>query len=136
MDPHNVLIVHIPNALHAKIGLKGALRNHSFICCRLFVCVSEAAWRLQLFTDIEFAQQIGHISVLEHISTVSDTEDDWLYHSEESESEDEKEAGGPSPSICSIGCSRAQKPASKRSKSETEKSSESGSQSNKSGGWY
>ncbi|XP_021918501.1 uncharacterized protein LOC110829239 isoform X4 [Zootermopsis nevadensis] len=101
---------------------------------RLSVCVSEAAWRLQLFTDAEFAQQIGHISVPERISSVSDTEDDWLYHSEESESEDEKEAGGPSASICGVGCGKAQKPASKRSRSETEKSSESGSQSNKSRG--
>jgi hypothetical protein len=100
------------------------------------MCVSEAAWRLQLFTDTEFTQQIGHISVLEHISTAGDADDDWLYQSEESESEDEKDAGGPASSSFSIGCSRAQKPTSKRSKSETERSSESGSQSNKSGGWY
>jgi hypothetical protein len=98
------------------------------------MCVSEAAWRLQLFTDTNFAQQIGCICVAEHISAVSDTQDDWLYLSEESESEDEKEAG--SPSICSAASNRAQKPTSKRSKSEPEKSSESGSHSNKSGGWY
>jgi hypothetical protein len=98
------------------------------------MCVSEAAWRLQLFTDTDFAQQIGNICVPEHISAVSDAQDDWLYLSEESESEDEKESGGPL--MCSAASSRAQKPASRRSKSEPEKSSESGSHSNKSGGWY
>jgi hypothetical protein len=105
--------------------------NFPFVWCRLSVCVSEAAWRLQLFTDTEFTQQIGHVPVLEHISTISNAQDDWLYLSEESDSEDEKESGGPAPSS-----SRTQKAASKRSKSETEKSSESGSQSNKSVGWY
>lgn len=98
--------------------------------------MSEAAWRLQLFTDTEFAQQIGHMSVPEHISVVSDTEDDWLYHSDESESEDEKEASEHPLSIFNVGCSRTQKATSRRLKSETEKSSESGSQSNRSGGWY
>jgi hypothetical protein len=90
------------------------------------MCVNEAVWRLQLFTDTEFVQQIGHISVPGHVPALCDTQDDWLYQSEASESEDEKEAG----------VSAAQKRAGKRSKPEAEKSSESGSQSNRSGGWY
>jgi hypothetical protein len=98
------------------------------------MCVSEAAWRLQLFTDTKFAQQIGRIYVPEHISAVSDMQDDWLYLSDESESEDEKETGGQF--ICSVASNRAQKPASRRSKFEPENLSESGSHSNKSGGWY
>jgi len=97
-----------------------------FICCRLSICVNEALWRLQLFTDTEFMQKIGHISMPGHISAVCDTQDDWLYQSEASESEDEKETGA------SVG----HKPAGKRSKPEAEKSSESGSQSTRSGGWY
>jgi len=88
--------------------------------------VNEALWRLQLFTDNEFMQKIGHIPMPGHISTVCDTQDDWLYRSEASESEDEKEAG----------VSAAHKPVGKRSKPEAEKSSESGSQSTRSGGWY
>ena len=71
-------------------------------------------------------QKIGHISMPGHISAVCDTQDDWLYQSEASESEDEKETE----------VSAAHKPASKRSKPEAEKSSESGSQSTRSGGWY
>jgi hypothetical protein len=71
-------------------------------------------------------QKIGHISMPGHISAVCDTQDDWLYQSETSESEDEKEAV----------VSAAHKPAGKRSKPEAEKSSESGSQSTRSGGWY
>jgi hypothetical protein len=71
-------------------------------------------------------QKIGHISMPGHISAVCDTQDDWLYQSEASESEDEKEAA----------VSAAQKPSGKRSKPEAEKSSESGSQSTRSGGWY
>jgi len=98
----------------------------SFICCRLSICVNEALWRLQLFTDTEFMQKIGHISMPGHISAVCDTQDDWLYQSEASESEDEKEAG----------VSATHKPAGKRSRPEAEKSSESGSQSTRSGGWY
>ena len=98
----------------------------SFICCRLSICVNEALWRLQLFTDTDFMQKIGHISMPGHISAVCDTQDDWLYQSEASESEDEKEAEVPA----------AQKPAGKRLKPEAEKSSESGSQSARSGGWY
>jgi len=101
-------------------------RKISFICCRLSICVNEALWRLQLFMDTEFMQDIGHISMPGHISSVYDTQDEWLYQSEASESEDEKEAGA----------SAAQKPAGKRSKPEAEKSSESGSQSTRSGGWY
>lgn len=88
--------------------------------------MNEAVWRLQLFTDTEFVQQTGHISVPGHVSAVCNTQDDWLYLSEVSDSEDEKETG----------VSAAQKPAGKRSKSEAEKSSESCSQSNRSGGWY
>jgi hypothetical protein len=83
---------------------------------------------MQLFTDGDFAQQIGRMCVPEHILAVSDRQDDWLYLSDETESEDEKAAGSPS--------SRAQKPASRKSKSEPEKSSESGSHSNRSGGLY
>jgi len=70
-------------------------------------------------------QNIGDISMPGHISAVYDTQDEWLYQSEASESEDEKEAG----------VSAAHKPAGKRSKPEAEKSSESGSQSTRSGGW-
>ena len=98
----------------------------SFICCRLSICVNEALWRLQLFTDTDFMQKIGHMSMPGPISAVCDTQDDWLYQSEASESEDEKEAV----------VSAAHKPAGKRSKPEAEKSSESGSQSTRSGGWY
>ncbi|XP_069671907.1 uncharacterized protein Sptz isoform X2 [Periplaneta americana] len=118
-----------------KVEVLSSIESSSLQQCvnRLSLCVNEAAWRLQLFTDAEFTQKVGIVPAVEQILTVSNAQDDWIYQSEESESEDENEATF-SASSNSLNSNRLQKQSLKRSKSEIEKSSESGSQSNKSSG--
>ena len=93
---------------------------------RLLQYVNDAIWRLELLTGVVVSSDACQVPQGAHISSTEQTQCDWIYASEESESEDE---GGRSSST------RAQKLNHKRTKSEVERSSESGSQSNRSAGW-
>ncbi|XP_066995944.2 uncharacterized protein Sptz [Anabrus simplex] len=90
---------------------------------RLSQCVNESSWRLQLLADVDFVKHIGQ---LHHLQT---SECDyfsltWQYSAEECESESEDES-----EVKEAGETPARTMSLRRSKSETEKSIESGSES-------
>ncbi|PSN43874.1 hypothetical protein C0J52_07758 [Blattella germanica] len=96
---------------------------------RLLQYINDAAWRLELLTGMDIASGSYQNIEMQLLPPSDGTQCDWLYVSEESETEDEddKSIAATNPVL-----NRTQKSLFKRTKSENEKSSESGSQSNKS----